>query len=457
MFENFKFDKREGNSRPGSRGDGDDPKKSDPSKKEKSKVTVEELPLASPFSINETPSLDEPKRSLSLAISDVFRRGSETSRHSGRSRDSSPVRKGSTTSHKSHFWESRNPDYDSEVPRRGSIGSNNANSPRLDGVRKAPYVSKNATASFLKTASAAQTAEEKEKLLEEKGMLSSANPSRNTSVAMSVVSGGRQPSVAVGAGNPFRQASIAMSVGSTGRSPSVALSDTSEVSSSTFSTGRRPSGVIPNNVASRYMRSASQTSTDEAGAEPTTPGGRRRSAKSRQNSGGTVKPVQMAPESYAQWQNSVSKAMALQNVPFHKPGDNGRMQNLGGIADLGEEEEPTSDQPAPTPPTKTRGKHPSFSMVVKPATPERGTTPRQKKTSQTESAAYFSESDATRMDSHRAGSYADPVSPTSGKFAPQPWTAGGGKNDNKAKQNGADASSTTSDLESLGFVGAVPA
>ncbi|KAF2147700.1 hypothetical protein K461DRAFT_272394 [Myriangium duriaei CBS 260.36] len=455
MFEGFKFDKH--SDRPGSRGEGDDPKKVDPSKKEKEKeksdVTVNELPLASPFSINETPRLEEPKRSLSLSISlsDVFRRGSQAS---SKSRSSSPVRKESNaSSHKSRYLTSRNPDYDSDFPaRNGSVASAASNTDHSpEGSRKPSYVPKNASNSFIKTASAAQTAEEKGRLMSQTS--SSGSAQRQHSV-FSAGSNGPTLAMSMSINNSVpRQPSIAMSTTSNGRNHSLALSDSSEVSSSTFSNGRRPSGVIANNIASRYMRTASLTSPDEDGNEVPTERRRRRSSnKSRQGSGGTVKPVQMAPDTYMQWQNSVSKAIALNgSVGYTKPSDNGRMQSLGGIADLTEEadEEPT------TPKKSSRGKNPSFSMAVQPPSPARtpGST-RSKKFSIDTNKANGGDGDATRMDSGRTPSLADAISPTNVSFSMVDRT-GKPKMTRTVSREAHDVSN--SELESLGFHGAVPA
>lgn len=489
MFDNFKFERKSSsrpgstpNSRPGTSGE------EEAIKKEKTEVTVKEVPLASPVAL-EAPQLDfEPKRSLSLThhFADVFRRGSAASKAtSGRSRDASPVRPGSsdrpTSSRgiKPRFWDSHNPDYESDgVPRKGSVASSH-HSEGGDGTRKQSYVPRNAAGSFLKTASAAQTTKEKERLVSETGIAAQTGGRNHSSVTIGVSTTGNGHSVAM---NINASGQRNASIGSTGRQPSLALSDISDNGSnlSTFSNGRRPSGVIPNNVASRYIKTKSITREDitkeeeeeplehtcgmgQPQAQAQTQGRRRPSARSRTGSSGTIKAVQLAPESYIQWQQSVSKAQALQGIPFVKP------TGLGNLGDVREEG---------TSPSSARPKKPSVSIKVQPATPTKNSAPASPASSK--KRPVLPKLDATRA---AAEALADSVSPTNMNFSNSPtntssptksiaserrWrkvSAAGTSGSPTSKTSGSPTTRKASggqakkdaELEKLGFNGAVPA
>ncbi|KAF4553602.1 Hypothetical protein D9617_6g093330 [Elsinoe fawcettii] len=407
MFDNFKFGstKKEEDDEPTRTNEKVVDEKTGHNK---GNVKVEEQEVARAFSINETQPLDEPKRSLSVAIADVFRRPSESS---SKSRSSSPQRKFSTSSstgRKLSFFHSSNPDPDSEIPRNASIHSHHSsNNESADLQRKGSYVPRNATNSFLKSASGL-TLEERTKRLEE-------------------------------AHEAKRVQSISAAAAS--RKASLALSDSSEVSA--VSSGRRPSGMMPNNVASRYMRSASLAEDDKEQA----PSGRRRSSRQGSNGNSSIKPVAIAPEQYTQWQISVKQA----NVggTFNKPGETlerHRMQSLGGIAIAEGENEPEDEGPTSRSNSSTA---PTFAIT--PASPPGSMRKKQSFSIDTSKANDNTNARGNKIDSAFMG---DQVSPRNLSFGVKIVATTG--NSMAGRTSGPQSPEENEALEKLGFRGAIP-
>jgi len=338
------------------------------------------------YSVNETTPLEqEPKRSLSSAFADaLFRRGSELS---NKSRATSPQRKPSDVPseprmiRKGSFFASSNPDVDSQQARKLSTasgksgkssdhGSSRNNSIAMPTTERRPsYVPRNATSSFLNS-TATRTADENAKL----------------QVDVS----------AAGA----RRASLATDLDATvGRTSGVGMP-----------TGRRPSGMVPGNIAAKYMRTASES------GEPGRPGGRTGSAE------GKVTAVYMAPDSHQIWQTAVARSQARPSFskPDHGPG------RMPSISDIREEASPAPEVRvhAPSSPAKVRKQ---FSIDTFKANVEK------------------SKADQSRADS--AKMLEDQISPRAASFDHQSIS---GRFDNAETR-------PESPLESLGFRGAVPA
>ncbi|PSK42236.1 hypothetical protein B9Z65_4150 [Elsinoe australis] len=416
MFDNFKFGaKKEEDEHSGSSDGGMDEKTHD-----RQNVKYHPQEVTSPFSINETKPLEEPKRSLSVAFAEVFRRPSETS---SKSRSSSPQRKASTSSsagRKLSFFQSSNPDPDNDVPRNASIHSQHSstgNNESADQLRKGSYVPRNASNSFLKSASVL-TPEERVKRADE------------------VLEAKRTQSIS------------AASAAAAARKASLALSDTSEASAAT--SGRRPSGMVPGNIAARYMRSASLTEEEREQM----PGARRRSTKSRQNSNGegaTVKPVALAPEQFQQWQNSVNKSRV--GGSFSKPGETSgatRMHSLAGIADIAEGGEQEEDV-AP----RSHSSSTAPIVAITPASPAGSQRKKKSFSIDTNKANTNPKSGANRMDSARDAYLADQISPKGATFGMTIMATTG--NSITGRTSGPTSPQENEALESLGFRGAVPA
>ncbi|KAF2225486.1 hypothetical protein BDZ85DRAFT_279172 [Elsinoe ampelina] len=405
MFDNFKFGsgrKEEDEHSRSSMGSADEKANKQGNHK------IGEQEVTSPFSINETRPLEEPKRSLSVAIADVFRRPSESS---SKSRSSSPQRKASTASsgaRKLSFFASSNPDPDNDVPRNASIHSHQSathNNESADLTRKGSYIPRNATNSFLKSASGL-TLEERAKRVEEVN-----EAKRGQSISGAAAS----------------------------RKASLALSDTSEASA--VSSGRRPSGMMPNNVAARYMRSAS-TSEDKDGPQT---GSRRRSSRQNSNGDGAVKAVSLAPEQYQQWQNSVSKARV---GSFTKPGETAlsahRMQSLGGIANIAE----TADEPADEGPMTSRSNsHAAPTFAITPASPPGTVRSKRGMNIDTDAANEDRRAVMNKIDSAFMG---DAVSPRNMTFGVKITATTSGRT------SAAQSPEENETLEKLGFRGAIP-
>jgi len=297
FFDGFKFQKGT---------EGLQPKTEDLDPRSKSNVKEKRISPIRAYSINETTPLEqEPKRSLSSAFADaIFRRGSD---HSNKSRATSPQRKLSEAPsvpsiRKGSFFQSSNPDVDSQIPRKLSTasakssehGPSRNNSVAMPTERRPSYVPRNATSSFLNSTTL-KTADERAKLQEDVS--------------------------AAGA----RRASLATDVGET----------VGRVSGTGMPTGRRPSGMVPDNVAAKYMRSAS--GSGEVGR----PAGRTNSAEGR------VTAVYMAPDQHQIWQHAVARS---QNRPsFSKPDTSDRSGpgRMPSISDIREEASPSEELPAP--------------------------------------------------------------------------------------------------------------
>ncbi|PNS15886.1 hypothetical protein CAC42_7992 [Sphaceloma murrayae] len=420
MFDNFKFGgkKDEEDEHHSRSGDGVMDEKMTPADKGNLKVHYQHQ-VTGPFSINETKPIEEPKgRSLSVAFADVFRRPSETS---NKSRNSSPNRKTSTSSsggRKMSIFGSHNPDPDNDVPRNASIHSHHSgsNNESADLARKGSYVPRNATASFLKSASGL-TPDERAKKLEEVN-----EAKRNQSVSSPPAS--RTASISAAAAN---------------RKASLALSDTSD---SSHTSGRRPSGMIPGNIAARYMRTASYTDEER---EQT--GSRRRPSRQASSGDGTVKAVALGPEQYQQWQNSVSKSRVGNN--YQKPGETGgahRMQSLAGIADIAESGETPDDD-------ARRGRSTSTAPIVAitPASPHGTVRPKKSFTIDT-TRANNAPSSGSKVDS---AYLADQISPKGSTFGNKIGATSG--TSMVGRTGGPTSPAENEALESLGFRGAVPA
>jgi len=188
-------------------------------------------------------------KSLTSTITDVFRRPSEGS---SKSRQSSPERQSSTSSagRKQSFFHSSNPDYDSE-----QAGSLKHPVPNVPDNRRQSYVPRNAQASFLRTFQR-DTPENKDK-------------------AKSPTAPSTPNSTRTGHSTPSEIDNNSLTV------PSI----------------RRPSGMTSNNIAPRYMRSASNPMKSD-GNNP-------------------VKSARMNTDQYAQWQNSVN----ARGMMGQKPGE----------------------------------------------------------------------------------------------------------------------------------------
>ncbi|KAG8632123.1 hypothetical protein KVT40_001263 [Elsinoe batatas] len=405
MFDNFKFGsgrKEEDEHSRSSMGSMDEKANKQGNHK------VGEQEVTSPFSINETRPLEEPKRSLSVAIADVFRRPSEAS---SKSRSSSPQRKASTASsgaRKLSFFASSNPDPDNDVPRNASIHSHHSttqNNESADLTRKGSYVPRNATNSFLKSASGL-TLEERAKRVEEVN-----EAKRGQSISGAAAS----------------------------RKASLALSDTSEASA--VSSGRRPSGMMPNNVAARYMRSASISDDKDA---PQT-GSRRRSSRQNSHGEGNVKAVSLAPEQYQQWQNSVSKSRV---GSFTKPGETlsaHRMQSLGGIANIAETVDEPDDE-GPTSRSNSHGQSAAPTFAITPASPPGTVRSKRGMNIDTDAANEDKRALMNKIDSAFMG---DAVSPRDMTFGVKITATTG-------RTSAAQSPEENETLEKLGFRGAIP-
>lgn len=210
-----------------------------------------------------------PKRSFANVMTDLFRRTSDTS-HANSSNPPSRKASGHNMSARSvgnalGLFQSHNPDTDSadacSRPRKHSTHSSNSvdDLPAVtpEGSRRPSYMPRNATAAFIKTANG--TSED-------------------------------HPQTQAEPTGP-RKASI-MGVMPGGDSPKTVLS------------GRRPSGIMPNNVSARYIRSKSMNEEEKFDST------RRGSARSRQHSANDVaviKSIPMQSDQFQHWQNSVNR------------------------------------------------------------------------------------------------------------------------------------------------------
>ncbi|GAB7342428.1 hypothetical protein MBLNU457_g0638t1 [Dothideomycetes sp. NU457] len=343
------------------------------------------------YSVNETSPLEqEPKRSLSSAFADaLFRRGSDMS---NKSRATSPQRKASEAPsepriRKGSFFASSNPDVDSQVPRKLSTasgksshsGSSRNNSIAMPTERRPSYVPRNATSSFLNSTST-KTADEMAKLQD------------NVSAA-----GARRASLA-----PDTEPTV-------GRTSGAGMP-----------TGRRPSGMVPSNIAAKYMRTASESGESGRAA------GRTGSAE------GKVTAVYMAPDSHQIWQTAVARSQARPTFSRAETADRhngpGRMPS---ISDIREESSPSQTPSASAPEVRVHAPSPAkvrkqFSIDTFKANVEK------------------SKADQSRADS--AKMLEDQISPRAGGFD---QSISGRFDDGETRPE--------SPLESLGFRGAVPA
>lgn len=349
-------------------------------------------------------------------VSDVFRRSSETSAKDG---SDPPSRKHSQQTEVSRargmatalgLFQSHNPDVDSEeaaavnspFPRKGSVISNHSgdddSTPAGEALqqRRPSYMPRNATASFLKTANGTSELkpEEKEKLEQEKAAAA------------------RKPSVM----------GSTMGVGAIGD----AAAPTAPV------VGRRPSGMVPNNVASRYVRSAQQNDEDNKDA------GSRRRSSARKTSDAQIRAVPMQADQFQQWQNSVqrngSRVSFAQSTGMHN-----RQRSFDDVAEEEEEHHVTRTK-------HINGQAKLVTIAVQPATPERNrsnSAPSQQRDQQ-----------AQGMKQSKPMSAFLPA-----QITPEPSSNFGAEISHDLDQitEAESDSRPETPLESLGFKGAVPA
>lgn len=366
-------------------------------------MSVDKNPEANPGS---------PRRTFMSVMSDVFRRTSETSASaSAKEQSDPPSRKHSQQTEVSRargmatalgLFQSHNPDTDSEeaaavnspFPRKGSVISNHSGedvpSPTPDGPqqRRPSYMPRNATASFLKTANGNSEAkqEDKEKLEQEK-----AAAARKPSVMGSVMG--------VGAGGDAAPTAPAA--------------------------GRRPSGMVPNNVASRYVRTASLN--EEDGREPH---GSRRRSSGRKSSDAQIRAVPMQPDQFQQWQNSVQRNGS--RVSFSPTALGNRQRSIDEVDEDSEVARVGSNKHT------TDGNAKVVTIAVQPATPERTST---FPTTQRDPAMKQSKPMSAFMSSQ--------ISPMTATF--------GAEIQHDLDEITESDSRPETPLESLGFKGAVPA